>query len=119
MILRKLYNSFFYSIQGLLAAYKGDLSFRLEVWAGLILLIFGYLLWPLSYTELLFLILTFFLILITELINTAFEKALERLHPERHELIGASKDIASSAVLLAVIFAFIVVVTILINHASV
>ncbi len=53
--------------------------------------------------------LAFALILIAELLNTALERAWERLHPEHHELVGASKDIASASVFIAVIFAGLVV----------
>ena len=49
------------------------------------------------------------LILIVELINTAFEKMLERVHPDEHDIIGKSKDISAAAVLLAFIFAIIVI----------
>jgi diacylglycerol kinase len=60
----------------------------------------------------LFLALSYALILITELQNTSFEKALDRLHPELHDDIGASKDIAAAAVLTAGLFALVVVLTI-------
>jgi len=74
-----------------------------------IYIIVGYILAPLSPIEWLFFIFSYVLILLVELINTAFEKMLDRLHPEEHELIGRSKDIASAAVLIAFLFAIIVV----------
>ena len=114
----KIVRSVGYSINGLKNAYRRDKSFRMEVWGSVAFLAFGYLFWPLEPYEFLFLSLSFCLILIAELINTAFERALERLHPEHHELIGASKDIASAAVLIAFVFAIIVGLTIIINHAK-
>ena len=110
----KIVNSFKHASRGLKWAYIHDHSFRIEVWATSVVLLFGYFLWPLSQIEFLFLILGVALIYITELINTSFERALERLHPERHELIGKSKDIASSAVLIAVVFTWIVMIAIFI-----
>jgi diacylglycerol kinase len=68
--------------------------------------------WPLTQTEILFLALSYALILITELQNTSFEKALDKLHPELHDDIGASKDIAAAAVLTAGLFALCVVLVI-------
>lgn len=107
------------AIKGFCSAYKSDLNFKLEVWSSLFFLGFGYFMWPLSQTEILFLTLSYALILITELQNTSFEKALDRLHPELHDDIGASKDIAASAVLIAGLFALVVVLLILTNHFGV
>ena len=112
MILKTV-NSFRHAFRGLKSAYLSDKSFRMEVWATFFVILFAYALWPLSETRLLFLLLGVSLIYICELINTAFEKALERLHPDRHELIGKSKDIASSAVLVAVCFTWVVMLIIL------
>jgi len=41
------------------------------------------------------------LVLVAELFNSALETLLDRLHPDRHPEIGAAKDIASGAVLVA------------------
>jgi diacylglycerol kinase len=81
----------------------------MEVWGSAGFVFVAILLWPLSGVEFILLTLAYFLILITELINTAVEQMLERLHPQRHELIGKSKDVASAAVLMAFVFAVIVV----------
>ncbi len=108
-MIKKIINSVKNAIRGLKHAYKWDKSFRLEVWGSVGFIIVGVLLWPLSGMEVILLTLSYFLILITELINTAVEQMLERLHPEKHELIGKSKDIASAAVFMAFIFAIIVI----------
>jgi diacylglycerol kinase (ATP) len=41
------------------------------------------------------------LVLALELVNAALEEALDRLHPDHHPAIGAAKDAAAGAVLLA------------------
>lgn len=98
--------SFVYAWKGLRHAYRADKSFRLEVHIGLpVYIVLGILLYPLSAFELLFFVLSYALILIVELVNTAFEKMLDKVHPEEHELIAKSKDIASAAVLVAFLFA--------------
>jgi diacylglycerol kinase len=56
---------------------------------------------PMEAWEWLFVILCWILILITELQNSALEAALNKIHPELHENIGHSKDMAAGAVLLA------------------
>ena len=115
-LITKIFRSFVNAFKGLKYAYQDDKSFQLEVFGSVILIFVGYIFWPLETTELLFLILSYLLILTTELINTAIEKAFEKLHPGHDELVGASKDIASSAVLMAFIFTAVVIVSIIINH---
>lgn len=41
------------------------------------------------------------LVLVAELVNSALEALSDHLHPERHPEIGAAKDIAAGAVLVA------------------
>lgn len=41
------------------------------------------------------------IVLIVELLNSAIEAAIDRIGPERHELSGRAKDIASAAVFLS------------------
>lgn len=41
------------------------------------------------------------MVLAVEMLNTALEFALDRLHPKRHPSIKAAKDIAAGAVLVA------------------
>ncbi|MBI2023452.1 diacylglycerol kinase family protein [Candidatus Giovannonibacteria bacterium] len=106
--MKKIIKSFKHALHGVKNAYRHDQSFRWEIWGGLVYIAFGLFFWPLEKMEISFLVLSYALILIAELINTAFERALDKLHPERHELIGISKDIASGAVLVAFIFAIFV-----------
>lgn len=40
-------------------------------------------------------------VLMAELFNTALETLADHLHPERHPVVGAAKDIAAAAVLVA------------------
>ena len=49
--------------------------------------------------------LTIGLVLVAELFNAALETLADHLHPERHPEIGAAKDIAAAAVLMATIIA--------------
>lgn len=99
---------------GIWYAIRHDFGFQTQLGlVGPAILVFVYLFWPLSKVEILFLGLAYALILITELQNTAFEHALDRLHPERHEKIGHSKDMAGGSVLLAGFFLVFVMTIIL------
>ncbi|MEK9175357.1 MAG: diacylglycerol kinase [Patescibacteria group bacterium] len=115
-IIKKIINSFWHSFHGLRYAYKREFSFQIEIWAGLVLVAVGYVAWPLRTYEFLFLVFSYIFILALELFNTALEQSLERLHPEAHELIGRSKDLASASVLMGIIFAGVVVCAIFVSH---
>jgi len=87
---------------GVRAAWRGELSLRLELiggaaWLGLL----AFLgptppWWALN-------VLALALVLATELVNTAIERVCDRLHPARHEAIRMVKDCAAGAVLAAVV----------------
>ncbi len=49
-----------------------------------------------------------FAVLITELLNTAIECAINRISEDYHDLSKASKDVASAAVLLSLCYCLIV-----------
>jgi diacylglycerol kinase len=111
MIIR-YFKRFPHAIRGLYFGLKHDFGFRTQVYGiGLAVALALYFFSPLSAIEGLFLILAFFLILITELQNSALEIALDKLHPELHEAIGKSKDLAAAAVLLAGVFLLIIIST--------
>lgn len=116
-MLQKLFRKFSFTIKGIYFALRHDNSFRGQFcFGGLILALVIYYFHPLSQLELLFAVLAWLLVLITELQNTAFETALDHLHPEQHSAVGHSKDMASGSVLLAGLFALFVFLVILYNH---
>jgi diacylglycerol kinase (ATP) len=106
---KKVLQSGLFAVRGIAHAYCADKSFRMEVNYGLPLYVFlGWYLAPFAPWEFIMFVFSYFFILVVELMNTAFEKMLDRLHPDEHELIGKSKDIASAAVFLAFCFAIVV-----------
>jgi undecaprenol kinase len=52
--------------------------------------------------------LTIGLVISTELLNTAIEALADHLHPQRHEGIKVTKDVAAGAVLIASLVALVV-----------
>ena len=112
-IIIRIINSTKYSLHGLHKAYLTDTSFKLDVKiCSIILVVVIYFLWPITETQFLFLFSSYVLILIVELVNTSIEKMLDRLHPEQNKIIGLSKDIASAAVFLSMMIAFVIVLII-------
>ena len=117
-MLKRYLQSFPHAIRGILFALKNDFGFRKQFYGiGLVLIAGFYFLTPLSSTEFLFITLAYVLILITELQNSALEAALDKLHPELHQTIGVSKDMAAGAVLFAGLF-LVIVLTVLILARS-
>ncbi len=108
---------FTHAIKGLKYAILNDFGFRKQFYGiGAVVAASIYLLTPLTDSELIFIVLAFVLILITELQNSALEIALNRLHPELNEAIKISKDLAASAVLLAGLFLLFVLGVVAYSH---
>ena len=95
--------------RGLKYAFTHDFAIRFEIVVlGIIGLPAAYFLFgPFSAREILLLLFCWFFIVVTELQNSAIETALDKIHPEHHEVIGRSKDLASAAVVWAAIFGLI------------
>jgi diacylglycerol kinase len=105
---------FSHPIRGLAYAVKHDSAIQIDLLLGVIgipavYVVFG----PLSVRELLLLVFCWFFVVVTELQNTSIEVALDQVHPERHEAIGRSKDLASAAVVWAAVFGLISLLVVL------
>jgi len=95
------------ALQGLAAAWRHEIPFRMEV-VGFVVFV------PLSFlvgktaVERALLIGSLLLVLIVELLNSALEATLDRVSLEHHPLIGRAKDIASAAVGLSLVNAVVI-----------
>ncbi len=102
--LKRIFSAFFYSIDGLRAAWRQEHAFRQE----LVLVIVGVLIalfLPVSAFEKLMMIAVLVLVLVVELINSAIEAIVDRVSLERHSLSKNAKDFGSAAVLLTFLIA--------------
>lgn len=110
-LLRILYATY-YSLNGLRAAFKSEAAIRQEFFAMLVLIPLA--LWlEVSNVERILLIMTLFIVLITELLNTAVEKLCDHVSTDIHFLIGRAKDICSAAVFVSLVLATVTWLTIL------
>ncbi|MCC2961914.1 diacylglycerol kinase [Massilia sp. IC2-278] len=112
---RRIVNASNYSIQGLMTAWRIEHAFRQEVLVFVLGVIFAFVL-PVSGFQKLVLIGVLLLVLIVELINSAFEAVVDRISLERHPLSKNAKDFGSAAVGLTVVLAAITWATILYNR---
>jgi len=95
--LLRIFNATNYSFNGIKRAWKTEAAVRQEFLLAAVMVPVAVLLAH-SITQLAIMLLSLFIVVITELLNTAIEYAIDRIGTERHELSGAAKDIASAAV---------------------
>lgn len=94
----RLQRAFFYSIDGLVAAFRNEDAFRQEVVLALVLIPVA-LLSPVSGIAKALLMGSVLLVLIVELLNSAIEAVTDRISIEDHALAKQAKDMGSAAVL--------------------
>ena len=101
-----------YSIEGFLAAFKHEPSFREDLIFAVCLVPLAIIL-PLNAVSTALMIASLILILIVELLNSAIEWIIDYIRPERHPLAKRIKDMASAAVFLSYINCIVVWVILL------
>lgn len=102
------------SWRGFRAAWASEKSVRQWVWANVVSAGLAFT-FDLSGAERAIVLAFGFLILATELLNTAIEAAVDLASPERHPLAGRAKDCGSAAVVVAALAAGIAWAAILIG----
>lgn len=100
--LRRIWNAFFYSLDGFKAALKHEHAFRQEMWLAAVLIPLAFFL-PASGVGKALMIGSVLLVLIVELLNSAVEAVVDRVSLEQHALAKRAKDIGSAAVMLTLI----------------
>ena len=100
--LPRLWRATVVSYWGLGYALKNEEAFRIEF--AIAVLLFPLALW-LGHTglERAILVMSLWCVLITELLNSGIEVAIDRIGKEQHPLSGAAKDLGSAAVHLSLL----------------
>lgn len=102
----KLYKAFRNSMAGFKYAYQTQWTIRMEILILIIAIPLAFYMSPFPVHRIL-MIQSVLLLLIIELLNTAIETTLNRISLDFHVLSGFAKDMASTAMLFAVINAII------------
>jgi diacylglycerol kinase len=110
---KRLLRSFSYAIQGLKISVSLDQNVRFHLVAGTLVFIISLFL-GVPKSELMFVVLAIFFVVITEMINTAIEEMTNLIKKEHSEEARIAKDVAAGAVLLSAIFAVIVGVVVIV-----
>jgi len=100
--IRHVVKAFEFSMAGLHAALQHEEAFRIEMLLFLMLAPLGLWLGD-TPTEKALLVGSLFLVLITELLNSAVETTVDRVSEEMHDLSARAKDIGSAAVLMSLL----------------
>jgi diacylglycerol kinase (ATP) len=104
---QRLINATRNSLCGLGAGWREQAALRYEFYALAVVVPLGWVLGG-SGVERAMLIGSYLLVIVIELVNSAVETVVDRIGRERHELSGRAKDLASAAVLAAIVNAAVV-----------
>ena len=91
-----------YALEGFMYAFKTESSFKLELFAGVFIIPAIFLI-EMTISSQLILFVTFFLIMIVELLNSAVENVVDLVTKEIHPLAKSAKDIGATAVMFSII----------------
>lgn len=105
--IKRLINATSYSMKGFKAAWQNEEAFRQESILMLIMCPAAFWLGE-NLTQIALLLMTCFIVVITELLNSAIEAIVDRVGTEKHELSGRAKDMGSAAVLVSLAITVIV-----------
>lgn len=100
--LRRIYHATRYSLAGFRFAYRRESAFRQELWLAMLLAPLGLYLGG-NALERAVLVGSLLVVLITELLNTAIEAAVDRMGDAFNTLAGHAKDVASAAVFISLL----------------
>lgn len=99
--LSRVLHAFTYSIDGLKTGW-GEPAFRQEAILAIPLVPLAFVIGA-NWMETAMLIAVVVFVMVTELLNTAVEAAIDRIGPEWHDLSKRAKDLGSAAVLLSLL----------------
>jgi len=98
--MRRIWNAFFYSMEGFKAAFHNEDAFRQEVLLAAILIPLALFL-PATGLGKALMVTSVLLVLVVELLNSAIEATVDRISFENHQLAKRAKDIGSAAVFVS------------------
>lgn len=104
--LKRFLNSLKFSLKGLSEIYKTQKNFRIQTNFGLAALLLSIIL-DLSESEVLWIIVSVFIVIMMESLNTLVEKIMDLLHPEYSETVGKIKDVSAAVVLISAVFSIV------------
>ncbi len=114
----RIFNAYKYSMKGFKAGIENEAAIRQELVLAAIMTPLAFFFFDTA-AELVLLVLTPWIVVITELLNSAVEAVVDRIGPEFHELSGRAKDLGSAAVFVALCITVFTWVVIILSHYQV
>ncbi|KKT81689.1 MAG: Undecaprenol kinase [Candidatus Azambacteria bacterium GW2011_GWA1_44_9] len=114
-MMNKLIKSFGWAMNGLRTVWREELSFRIELVIGLVLVVGAGIL-RFSIIEWVILLGCIGAVLSAEIVNTAIEDICNKIEPSFDPVIGKIKDTMAGYVLFTVVVTSIIGILLLINH---
>jgi len=103
----KLIKSFQYAGRGLRLIWQKEQNFRLQIFAGIIVLFLAFY-FNINFFEFIIILFLIGIVILGELINTVIERVCDVIEPEKNSRIRDIKDMSAAMVLLIFVFASIV-----------
>ncbi|MGD0523463.1 MAG: diacylglycerol kinase family protein [Candidatus Microgenomates bacterium] len=100
-------HSFPYAMSGIKDTLKKEPNFKIQLILGVLAIFLGIIL-SISTTEWLILMMSIFLVLVLELINTTLENLVDIVSPQIQEKARVAKDVAAGGVLMCSILSVII-----------
>ena len=107
LLYRRLVGATLNSGRGLRQAILTEEAFQVYLFLSVLLVPLAFFI-ATDYVQLILMFVAIFLVLITELLNTAVEAVVDRVGLEMHELSGRAKDMGSAAVSLSIILFLVI-----------
>ncbi len=111
----RIIRAFGFSMKGFRAAWKHEAAFRQEVALTVVLAPLAFVVAE-TMIQLALLLSTLFIVLITEILNSAVEAAVDRISAEQHDLAGRAKDMGSAAVFLSLSMTAVIWGLVILEH---
>ncbi|GIW66083.1 MAG: diacylglycerol kinase [Candidatus Parcubacteria bacterium] len=111
---KNIFQSFKCAFEGLIYVFNNHKHFKIELSIGILVIIF-FLYNSISLIEWLFIILSIFLVIFSEILNTSIEETSNIIKQEFDLKIKIVKDLSGALVLISIIFSLIVFILIFIK----
>ena len=96
-----------YCLEGISYTFKNERNFRIETLLGIIAVILSFV-FKISILEWIAIVVVINMVLVLELLNTAFESIVDLYTQDYNKIAKAAKDVSAAAVLTASFFALII-----------
>ncbi len=101
MAFKRFIHSFYYAVRGFFTAVKHERNLRFHLVAAIYVFAFAILFYNFSKAEYILLTLIVCLVISLELINSAIERVVNKISPDKNDMARDIKDICAAAVLVA------------------